>query len=77
MIERIEMGARVVMVVAYVAVCAGFLLMVFPGARGQLGRAWAHQLHAWRLGSWQARRTPPPHWTAALRRTDLPDEPAA
>lgn len=66
--------ATVITTVAYVAVCAGFLLMIFPGARHQLVRAWSEQRYRWKLGV--VRRPPSSAWIA-LARTDLPDEPAA
>jgi hypothetical protein len=73
-IERVESAGRVVMVVAYVAVCAGFLVVMFPGARVRLRSTWNNHLYAWRLG--RARVAPTAAW-AALARSDLPAEPAA
>jgi hypothetical protein len=72
-IERIEVVGRVVMVGAYVAVCVGFLIVMFPGARLRLGSTWNHQVYAWRLGR---RRVVPSSAWIALSRTDLPAEPA-
>lgn len=73
MIERVEAAGRVVMVAAYVAVCVGFLVVMFPGARLRLGSTWNMQVYAWRLG--RARVTPSSAWVA-LTRDDLPAEPA-
>lgn len=77
MIERIEVAGRVVMVVAYVAVCAGFLLMIFPGARLRVVQLARTQAYRYRVGVHRARSTPLPEMVRHLARTDLPDEPAA
>jgi hypothetical protein len=71
----IELTVSVVYVAAYVAVCAGLLVMLFPGARGAVQRSAAQQVYAWRRGLWLARQSPTPRWVALLATDDLPSEP--
>ncbi|HYR17882.1 MAG TPA: hypothetical protein VEQ15_00225 [Myxococcales bacterium] len=77
MADRIEVAARLVMVGAYVAVCAGFLLVLFPGVRVRLVRAGRAQLYAYRVGVYRATRSSVSREWQAIMRSDLPDEPAA
>lgn len=77
MTDRLEVAIRLTYVALYAGVCVAFLLLAFPGVRTGIAQAGRRQLYAYRVGVYRGKRTSLPVAWQALRRTDLPDEPAA
>lgn len=74
--ERWEATMSAALNLAYLGAVLVLVVAQVPPLRTAVERAWRMQLHAWQLGRWLERRTPPPGWTTLLAREDLPAESA-
>lgn len=63
-----------VMYVAYLGAALVMVALMIPGVRQAAATGLRQQATAWRYGRWLGSRTPPPGWTQALTRAELPDE---
>lgn len=72
--ERWEAYFGAALNLAYLAAVLVLVVGSVPPLRAAAEVTWRRQVHAWQLGRWLERRTPPPSWTTLLAREDLPSE---